>query len=322
MGQKNTYGAESRGETLNFKPEDLKVITDPKHPLFDKRVEREPEESMIVSVMRNGVIVPMVIHRDGEDVYVVDGRQRRAAAIEANKRLAKAGGELILCPCVWKRGDEAKLYEIAVTTNALRTGDSFLETAHKMQHLADLGRDEDLLAVAFGCSVQTVKNHLAVLECAPAVQKWVEKGGSAVIAAKLSKLSKEEQVTTLEKMIAEGATKGAAADKAVKTKGKNVEPKAKTLSAKSRETIRTTFTNEFLKPLPAIDVIVAKAVSATLALVNGNKNALKEWPQVKALVEQVLAPKPKKEKKPKLTKEERKKAIKARAEDKQSDAAA
>jgi ParB family chromosome partitioning protein len=42
--------------------------------------------------------------------------------------------------------------------------------------MADMGRDEAQLAVIFGCSKQTVKATLALLECAPAVQRAVEGG--------------------------------------------------------------------------------------------------------------------------------------------------
>ncbi len=96
MGKKQGYGSVGRGDTISFKPETLKVITDVKHPLYDARVEREPAEAMILSIMRRGILVPMLITRDGDDVYVVDGRQRRSAALEANKRLAKAGGEPVV----------------------------------------------------------------------------------------------------------------------------------------------------------------------------------------------------------------------------------
>lgn len=85
MGKKLTYGAVGRGDTLNFRPEDLKVITDAKHPLYDARVERPVDEAMVLSIMSLGIIEPLVIARDGESVYVVDGRQRRLNAIEANK---------------------------------------------------------------------------------------------------------------------------------------------------------------------------------------------------------------------------------------------
>jgi ParB family chromosome partitioning protein len=51
MGSK-LYGAEGRGDVLNFKPEMLSVITDPKHPLYDERIELPVDEAMVLSIMR------------------------------------------------------------------------------------------------------------------------------------------------------------------------------------------------------------------------------------------------------------------------------
>ena len=211
MASKKSYeGQTGRGDTINFEPEALKVITDEKHPLYDPRVERTPDEAMIASVIRLGILEPVLITKDGDDnVIVLAGRQRRAAAIEANKRLKKEGQPEISVPCIWKRGDDGKLFEISVSENEVRSGDSPLERAKKMQRLVDFGRDEAQVAVVFGCTVATVKNHLALLECAPAVKKAVESGQvSATVATKLSKMSREEQETTLEKMVAEGLVRG------------------------------------------------------------------------------------------------------------------
>lgn len=308
MGAKHSYGAVGRGDTLNFMPETLKVITDPKHPLYDARVEREPDEALIVSIMRNGIIVPLVISRDGENVYVTDGRQRRAAAIEANKRLKKEGGEPIALPCVWKRGDEAKLYEIAVTTNELRSGDSPLERARKMQHFLDLvAGDEGRVALAFGCTIPTVINHLKLLECAPAVQKAVEAGQlAATVAKELSKLPREEQKARLDEMVSAGETKGRKAKERVKG---NKSPKKSVLTPKQKVKVIDFFTDDCLDKLSGLNKIVAKAVVATLHFVDGDAAALDGWGDVGALVREALMPK----EKPKKEKKSKKKADKAAA---------
>lgn len=290
MGAKHSYGSVGRGDTLNFKPEDLRVITDPKHPLYDPRVERPPSEPLVVSIMRRGIIVPLVINRDGDGVYVTDGRQRRAAAIEANKRLKKEGGKPVVCPCVWKRGDEKTLYAIAVVTNELRDGDSQLERARKMQHLADLcGGDLEQVAVDFGCTVVTVRNTLALLECAPAVQKWVESGGSATHAAKLAKLPRTEQVKMLEKMIATGATKGQRAQRAIERNGDSapVQPK---VTAKDRARVYAALID---KDATSGMANTARLVVAVFDFISGDLNAFKPWPDVAELVDVALNPPPK-----------------------------
>jgi len=283
MGNKQSYGAVGRGDTLSFRPEDLKIVRDPKHPLYDPRVERAPEERLILSIMRHGIIVPLVIYRDGSDVYVDDGRQRVAAALEANKRLKKEGGKPVVMPCVWRRGDDKTLYEIAVVTNELRSGDSALERAKKMQHLLDLcGGDVDECAVSFGVTPATVKNHIALLECAPAVQRAVEAGKvGATIASKLAKLPRVEQVETLEKMIASGATKGAAAQHAVKTKGDTKKPLLKPWSPRERARLVTILRDKSMQQHTSkANSDAAEAMAAVLSFVGGDAKALDGYPAI------------------------------------------
>lgn len=312
MGAKQSYGAVGRGDTLNFKPEDLRIITDKNHPLYDPRVEREPEEGMILSIMAHGVIVPAVIFRIGDEVFIKDGHQRRACAIEANKRLTKEGKKPVVIPCVWKRGDDKTLFGISVTTNEVRYGDTPMERAKKMQRAADFnGGDLDAVAVDFGVTTATVKNMLALLECAPVVQRAVEAGKvGATIATKLSKLPKEEQTATLDKMIEAGATKGAAAQKAVRGKGTD-EAMSKSLSANARKKMRTALSEGAFETLKGLEAIIAKAVVATLARVDGDLKQLKTWPGVSAIAEDALKPKVK-VKKVKAVKKPRK--AKAQAE--------
>lgn len=240
-GRKSIHGASGRGDLLMFDPEVLKVVTDRKHSRFDPRVEREIDEAMVASIMRLGVVEPLVISRDGEDVYVEDGRQRRANAIEANKRFKKSGGQPIAVPCVWRRGDDASLFEVAVALNEVRSGDAPIERARKMQRLADFGRSEAQIAVVFGCTTQTVKSHLTLLECAPEVQRAVEAGKlPATVATKMAKLPREEQKSTLAEMVAAGATKGGAATRALQAKrdGGDVEKPTRMRSRKFLERYR------------------------------------------------------------------------------------
>src|SRR5581483_3579160 len=169
-GQKRTYGAAGRGDLLMFEPEVLQVITDPKHPQYDPRVELPVDEALVLSIMELGVITPLAISRDGEDVYVTDRRRRHKAAIEANKRLKKLGRPLVQGPCVWKRGDDTRLFEISIAANELRKGDGAVERAKKMQRLVEAGRSEEQIALTFGVTAKTGKSALALLECAKPVQ--------------------------------------------------------------------------------------------------------------------------------------------------------
>jgi len=281
MGAKNSYGAVGRGDTLSFKPETLKVITDPKSPLYDARVERPVDEAMVLSIMSLGIIEPLVIARDGENVYVVDGRQRRTNAIEANKRLAKAGAEEVLCPCVWRRGDDAKLFEVIVSANEIRSGDSTLERAKKMAHLMSLGRDEKQVAVAFGCTPQTVRNAMALLECAPTVKKAVESGTIPMTAAmQLSKLNREEQDKTLGEMVEKGATKGARAVETARRARKDNPSEKSTVHMMSKHALA-----EWKKKLKDESSKDAQIAYAVVARILGGERSLANYPRLRETLE-------------------------------------
>lgn len=282
MVAKNTHGAVGRGDTLLFEPETLKVITDTKHPLYDARVERPVDEAMVLSIMSLGIIEPLVITRTGgDDVYVLDGRQRRLNAIEANKRLRKQGAEPVVCPCVWRRGEDAKLYEVLVAANEVRSGDSLLERAKKMEHLRSLGRDDAQVAVAFGCTVATVRNSLALLECSPVVRKAVESGQvTATIATQLSKLPREEQDTRLAEMVKDGSAKGARGLEAAKRAKKGEAATASTVKMMNRNQL--TEWKAKLKKAEGKDADIALAIVSRIL---GQERSLANYPRLRETLE-------------------------------------
>lgn len=283
-GKKNYFGGKHR-DCLLFDPSVLKVRPDPQRP-----EDQTIDEEMVWSIIQHGVEEPLIIARDGEELYVVAGRRRRLHAIEANKR--RRGKDPILVPCVWARGDEADLAEKAIIENFHRKMPSAIGTAKAMQQLYDQGRDEERLRKIFGFkSVNSVRGYLALLDCAPAVQKWVEAGGSVVVANKLAKLPKAEQIETLNKMVAAGATKGERAQNAVKKKGE-VEPKQRALSPRARERVREALASVAYTQKDET-VILAGAV---LDFVGGNAAALKQWPHLAELAAVAIAPPAKPEK--------------------------
>jgi ParB family chromosome partitioning protein len=209
MGVKNTYGSKARGDVLFFDPEDLVIVTDKANALYDERVEFEVDEKTVRNIMVNGVLQPVLGRRNGEKVEIVAGRQRVLAAREANKRLLKEGAEPVTVPVLWKRGDDATMLGIMISENEIRRDDTPMTKARKLQRLIDLGKSKKECAVLFGVSTVTVTNKLALLECAPQVQKAVESNVvSAEVAQTLSKLSHKEQVAKLDELIAAGTTKG------------------------------------------------------------------------------------------------------------------
>lgn len=201
------YGAESRGNLLHFDPTKLELITDPKHALFDERVNLPIDEAMVLNIMHQGVIQPITVRKNRETgkTEVVAGRQRVKNAIEANKRLKAAGLEIKLVPATVKVAEDNALAGVMVSENEIRTADTPIGRAKKMAALRENGNDDAHIALLFGITPQTVKHHFSLLECCAAVRKAVDTGKILVNHAKvLAKLEPAEQQEKLDKLLAAG----------------------------------------------------------------------------------------------------------------------
>ena len=200
----DAYGALGKSNLLFFDPEDLVLVTDEKSPLFDQRVHLPLSEPMVLNIMHQGVVQPITVAKNTETgkVEVVAGRQRVKNAREANKRLKAQGCELIQVPAVAKRADAVALTGVMVSENELREADTPLGRAHKMAKLGALGRSEEQLAILFGCSEQTVRNSMALLDCVAGVRNAVDAGKIGVgHALKLQRLEPTEQREKLAELL-------------------------------------------------------------------------------------------------------------------------
>jgi hypothetical protein len=189
-------------------PEDLKLITDEKHPLYDPRVEQPVREGLVLSMMANGFQSVITAFKDGDDMIVTTGRGRTKAAREANKRLKKQGKELLKCMVMFKRGSEPDHYGMALVENTNRMDESDLSLAKKLQRLVTMGRTEDEAGATCGLDKAQTKTIFALLGLAAPVQRAVEKGQiSTTAAAKLAPLEKTKQVEELEDLLKESGGK-------------------------------------------------------------------------------------------------------------------
>lgn len=214
---KQTYNAVGRGELLWWEPEALTIVTDKTSPLHDPdRLVKPVAEWMVQSVMTKGVKVPILVRFNGkaEDgtpiVEVVNGRQRVRAAMEANKRLRKEGLEPIRVQGIIVRGTDNDMLGLMILANELVELDTPLAKARKAQRALDGGLGVQEVAALFGVKDVTIKQWQALLDCSTPVQQAVESGElPPTTAAMLSKLPREEQTLTLEKMRADGTLRGA-----------------------------------------------------------------------------------------------------------------
>ncbi len=214
---KASYGAQGRFDGLWFDPEDLTIANNTEHELFDERIARPVDEDLVRSVMRFGVLQPVLVTKQsagkGEKpvVLVVTGRQRVRAACEANKRLVAAGKEPVKVPAVPARTDD--FLGVMITENELRSDDAPMVKARKLQRYLALGRTEEEAAIAFGVSRESLRQWKLLVELHPKVQKAVDRRElPAHVATKMHGIAYDAQPEALEKMRAEGALRGRAGE--------------------------------------------------------------------------------------------------------------
>lgn len=218
-----SMGSRGRKDLLQYLPEDVVLVKDPKHPLYDPRVHNTFEERAVRNYMRRGVLEPIAVRKNGlrpdgsTIIEVVWGRQRVINGLEANRRLLAEGRDLLYISAIVKSArDEADLLGMSMSENAIRRSVSPLQLAEQIRrYVEDYHRSEEDAAEEIGGSVQKVKMYRALLDCEASVQEAVETHVIALtLAVKMfAHMPREEQKEALEKFLASGgATKGAAAE--------------------------------------------------------------------------------------------------------------
>jgi ParB family transcriptional regulator, chromosome partitioning protein len=174
----------STSDLYNLAPEEIVLVTDLKHPLYDPRVELPLTEQLVEDVMLHGVQEPVLVAKEGNSPVCVDGRQRVRAAREANKRFGAKREVLLKVPCKLVRGDNKLLFGLSVSLNENRQDDSILDRAMKAQRLLNMGATKDEVRVYFGLtSVAAVARWLKLLETPECVKNAVAKGRLSADAA-------------------------------------------------------------------------------------------------------------------------------------------
>lgn len=205
-------------------PDDVAIIDDPGHLLYDERIKQPLSEELVASIDTWGVVTPILVRKDGDEAQVVDGRQRVRAAREVNKRRRAARRkEMVYVPALLDRTEDENAPLKVEIANSGRLEDSPLTKARKAQRLLDMGHDESVVARSMGITVAYLKQLQALLSLDPKVKRAVDAGSiAASSAAKLSKLTRDDQVAQLDELLAGGGKVTAAkARAAVATKTGN-----------------------------------------------------------------------------------------------------
>lgn len=215
------YGAAGRFDGLWFEPEDLVLEEDTTYELYDERMEIAVDENLVLNIMRNGVLQPVLVSKQGVNkegkpvVVVVAGRQRVRAAREANKRLAAAGKVLVRVPAVKANTDD--FLGVMISENELRRDDPPMTKARKLARYYATGRNDDDATIQFGVTKESLRQWKILLELHPDVQKAVDhRELPAHVAMKLQHVPFDEQPAVLEEMRKNGELKGGAGERAAR----------------------------------------------------------------------------------------------------------
>jgi ParB family chromosome partitioning protein len=199
-----SYGAQGKTNLLFFDPEDLHLVTDKSHPLYDPRVELDVSESLVASIAYFGVKEPVIVWKDPETgkTCVLAGRQRVKAARAANKLLKKRGEPPKMVKAIVERGEKPNLLATMKIENEGRVEPTASERAKSAAQLLAAGYDEATVAIILHCSRSALKNYLALLDAPAVIRNAVDAGKlSATHAYSLSKLEPAEAKEKLGKML-------------------------------------------------------------------------------------------------------------------------
>jgi ParB family chromosome partitioning protein len=191
-----------RSTMLHVPPEQLLIIKDKNHILYDPRAMSLVDENMILSVMENGILEPVLVRQNGSVIEVVAGRQRVMAAIEANKRLVAEGKSPVSVPILSKKGTDAELLCFLISENELRKEDTALSRSEKMSRLKDLGLSTARIGVMFGVTRQHVENAFFMDSVPDEVKKAIDAGKIKPTAVlELKGLSPQDQIAVINCLI-------------------------------------------------------------------------------------------------------------------------
>lgn len=167
----------------------------------------------IASIKTFGVREPceVVVLDDGR-IIVSDGRRRNLHLRAANKELVKAGEPAKFLPCVAIKGTTDAIKSallIGEMLNNHRVQDSVMVKAEKAVRMMDQrGYTREQVALSLNVSPVTVDDYYKIVGLAKPLRDMIDAGTlSPTAGAKLSGLSKDEQVVQGEKLLAESGGK-------------------------------------------------------------------------------------------------------------------
>lgn len=198
--------------TTSFKPSDYILPKSKKHALWDHSERHSTNiETLAQSIVRFGLIEPIVVNPESDEPVVAEGRRRIYAGLMIEKWIAtndpRAGGLTeIRFECVVKKGTDAELMGIMIAANEHRIDNTLRTRVMQAIRMENAGASIADIMIAFGKDQPTIKKWIKLGNMSDRIQEAVFDGVLALDGAMLieqRKLSREEQDAALERAMAE-----------------------------------------------------------------------------------------------------------------------
>lgn len=204
-----------------------------------------PSESEIINMMdslrKEGQLQPVVIGRDGNNIYLKMGFCRHLAMSRINEENAAAGKELMRIKCTLKNGNEEDSYRQNIVENLHRSSLSPIDIAHQIRKWQEIyGKTDEYILDLYKVgnkprSASWLSQHKSLLNLDYDLQKRIHYGEFTFTeAVKLASLDREARKKVLNQYETDNAS--TEADPVAKPRKTNINKAAQSVGLKVRRT--------------------------------------------------------------------------------------
>lgn len=265
-------------------------IPGPSHPLYDATAPTVFDPIRVEAIDRDGkMTTPIEVWTDPDDgvLWILDGRGRWLDVEEVNRRRAEQGRTLVTPHLTPFGGDEKAAIARVREKNYHRRMPTPSGMAMDLLALRNAGHSWEqcarILHVEITDPEQWGRRLVPLAFCLPEIRDAFDKGeinrnlagrfgGSALDGSKA--LGRKEQLALFEQMT------------------KKKEPKGwRAVPTWARQRAHEALQNGATEGLKNLDKLIAKAMAATMAWLEGDTSALNSYPAIEAIIVQATKPK-------------------------------